>query len=140
MPWWGEQYARRPPANRRIASSKTSCRRCLRRFSGLHNWKKYASEFRRSSRAHPGLTGRDWQGAIGVFALVVAATFPVVVPFAVIDDVRVALRISNVLAVASLFLCGFLFGQHAGLPPWLTGLVMVVVGVALVAIAIALGG
>jgi hypothetical protein len=93
-----------------------------------------------SSRAHPGLTGRDWQGAIGVFALVVAATFPVVVPFAVIDDVRVALRISNVLAVASLFLCGFLFGQHAGLRPWLTGLVMVVVGVALVAIAIALGG
>jgi VIT1/CCC1 family predicted Fe2+/Mn2+ transporter len=99
----------------------------------------FASIFR-PSRAHPGLTGRDWQGAIGVFALVVAATFPVVVPFAVIDDVRVALRISNVLAVASLFLCGFLFGQHAGLPPWLTGLVMVVVGVALVAIAIALGG
>jgi VIT1/CCC1 family predicted Fe2+/Mn2+ transporter len=75
-----------------------------------------------------------------VFALVVAATFPVVIPFAVIDDVRVALRISNVLAVVSLFLCGFLFGKHAGLPPWLTGLVMVVVGVALVAIAIALGG
>jgi len=93
-----------------------------------------------SSSSHPGLTGRDWQGAVGVFALVVAATFPVVIPFAVIDDVRVALRISNVLAVVSLFLCGFLFGKHAGLPPWLTGLVMVVVGVALVAIAIALGG
>jgi VIT1/CCC1 family predicted Fe2+/Mn2+ transporter len=93
-----------------------------------------------SSRSHPRLTGRDWQGAVGVFALVVAATFPVVIPFAVIDDVRVALRISNVLAVVSLFLCGFLFGKHAGLPPWLTGLVMVVVGVALVAIAIALGG
>ncbi len=93
-----------------------------------------------SSRSHPGLTGRDWQGAVGVFVLVVAATFPVVIPFVVIDDARVALRISNVLAVVSLFLCGFLFGKHAGLPPWLTGLVMVVVGVALVAIAIALGG
>ena len=92
------------------------------------------------SRTHPGLTGRDWQGAVGVFVLVVAATFPIVIPFAVIDDVRVALRISNVLAVVSLFLCGFLFGKHAGLPPWLTGLVMVVVGVALVAIVIALGG
>jgi len=92
------------------------------------------------SASHPGLTGRDWQGAIGVFVLVVAATFPVVIPFVLIDDVRVALRVSNVLAVASLFLCGFLFGQHAGLPPWLTGLVMVVVGAALVAIAIALGG
>lgn len=93
-----------------------------------------------SSRSHPGLTSRDWQGAVGVFVLVVAATFPVVIPFVVIDDARVALRISNVLAVVSLFLCGFLFGKHAGLPPWLTGLVMVVVGVALVAIAIALGG
>jgi VIT1/CCC1 family predicted Fe2+/Mn2+ transporter len=92
------------------------------------------------SGAHPGLTRRDWQGTFGVFVLVVAATFPVVIPFAVIDDARVALRISNVLAVASLFLCGVLFGRHAGLPPWLTGLVMVVVGAALVAIAIALGG
>jgi VIT1/CCC1 family predicted Fe2+/Mn2+ transporter len=92
------------------------------------------------SRAHPGLAARDWQGAFGVFALVVAATFPVVVPFAVIDDARLALRISNVLAVTSLFLCGYLFGQHAGLPPWLTGLVMVVIGAALVSIAIALGG
>ena len=92
------------------------------------------------SGAHPGLTRRDWQGAFGVFILVVAATFPVVIPFVVIDDARVALRISNVLAVASLFLCGFLFGRHAGLPPWPTGLVMVVVGAALVAIAIALGG
>jgi len=92
------------------------------------------------SLPHPGLTRRDWQGAFGVFVLVVAATFPVVIPFAVIDDARVALRVSNVLAVASLFLCGYLFGRHAGLPPWLTGLVMVVVGAALVAIAIALGG
>jgi VIT1/CCC1 family predicted Fe2+/Mn2+ transporter len=92
------------------------------------------------ARAYPGLTRRDWQGAFGVFVLVVAATFPVVIPFVVIDDVRVALRISNALAVASLFLCGFLFGRHAGLPPWLTGLVMVVVGTALVAVAIALGG
>ena len=93
-----------------------------------------------TSGAHPGLTRRDWQGAFGVFVLVVAATFPVVIPFVMIDDARVALRISNVLAVAALFLCGFLFGRHAGLPPWLTGLVMVVVGAALVAVAIALGG
>ena len=92
------------------------------------------------SPTHPGLAGRDWQGALGVFALVVAATFPVVIPFAIIDDARLALRISNALAVTSLFLCGFLFGRHAGLHPWLTGLVMVVVGAALVDTAIALGG
>jgi len=88
----------------------------------------------------PRLTGRDWRGALGVCILVILSTFPVVVPFFVIADARLALRISNALAVISLFLCGFLFGRHAGLQPLTTGLVMVGIGIALVSIAIALGG
>jgi VIT1/CCC1 family predicted Fe2+/Mn2+ transporter len=88
----------------------------------------------------PRLTRRDWQGALGVCIVVVLSTFPVVIPFIVIADARLALRISNALAVISLFLCGFLFGRHAGLQPLATGLVMVGVGVALVSIAVALGG
>ena len=55
-------------------------------------------------------------------------------------DARLALRISNALAVISLFLCGFLLGRHAGLQHLATGLVMVGVGVALVSVAVALGG
>lgn len=86
------------------------------------------------------LTGRDWRGALGVCILVILSTFPVVIPFIVIADARLALRISNALAVILLFLCGFLFGRHAGLQPLTTGLVMVGVGIALVSIAIALGG
>jgi VIT1/CCC1 family predicted Fe2+/Mn2+ transporter len=77
---------------------------------------------------------------LGVCILVILSTFPVVVPFIVIADARLALRSSNALAVISLFLCGFLFGRQAGLPPWATGLIMVAVGIALVSIAIALGG
>jgi len=88
----------------------------------------------------PRLTRRDWQGALGVCIVVILSTFPVVIPFIVIADARLALRISNALAVISLFLCGFLFGRHAGLQPLATGLVMVGVGVALVSIAVALGG
>ena len=87
-----------------------------------------------------GLTRRDWQGALGVCAVVILSTFPVVIPFIVIADTRLALRISNTLAVILLFLCGFLFGRHAGLQPLTTGLVMVGIGIALVSIAIALGG
>jgi VIT1/CCC1 family predicted Fe2+/Mn2+ transporter len=87
-----------------------------------------------------GLTRRDWRGALGVCAVVILSTFPVVIPFIVIADARLALRISNTLAVILLFLCGFLFGRHAGLQPLTTGLVMVGVGIALVSIAIALGG
>jgi VIT1/CCC1 family predicted Fe2+/Mn2+ transporter len=90
--------------------------------------------------ASPRLTGRDWRGALGVCILVILSTFPVVIPFFVIADARVALRISNALAVISLFLCGFLFARHAGLQPLATGLIMVGIGVVLVSIAIALGG
>jgi VIT family len=92
------------------------------------------------SEMRPRLTGRDWRGALGVCFLVILSTFPVVIPFIVVDDVQLALRISNAIAVVSLFICGFFFARHAGLRPWTTGLVMVVVGVVLVGIAIALGG
>jgi hypothetical protein len=98
-----------------------------------------ASEFT-ASDLQPRLTPRDWRGALGVCILVILSTFPVVIPFLIIADARLALRISNALAVILLFVCGFLFGRHAGLHPLLTGLVMVGVGIALVVVAIALGG
>jgi VIT1/CCC1 family predicted Fe2+/Mn2+ transporter len=93
-----------------------------------------------ASDVRPRLTGRDWRGALGVCILVILSTFPVVIPFIVIQDARLALRASNALAVILLFVCGFLFARHAGLPPWITSLVMVAVGVVLVSIAMALGG
>ena len=93
-----------------------------------------------ASNVGPRLTGRDWRGALGVCILVILSTFPVVIPFIVIADTRLALRTSNALAVILLFLCGFLFGRHAGLPPWTTGLIMVAVGIVLVTISIGLGG
>lgn len=82
------------------------------------------------------LTRLDWLGALGVCLVVILSTFPVVIPFIVIADARLALRISNALAVILLFLCGFLFGRHAGLQPLTTGLVMVGVGIALVSVAV----
>jgi len=92
------------------------------------------------SETRPRLTGRDWLGALGVCIVVILSTFPVVIPFIVIADGRLALRISNALAVISLFLCGVLFGRHTGLQPLATGLIMVGVGIALVTIAVTLGG
>jgi hypothetical protein len=93
-----------------------------------------------ASEVRPRLTRRDWRGAFGVCILVILSTFPVVIPFIIFEDARLALRASNTLAVILLFVCGFLFGRHAGFPPWITGLIMVAVGVVLVSIAIALGG
>jgi VIT1/CCC1 family predicted Fe2+/Mn2+ transporter len=92
------------------------------------------------SETHPKLTGRDWLGALGVCILVILSTFPVVIPFLVFENAQTALRISNVIAVVSLFFCGVIFARHSGLRLLPTGLIMVVVGTALVGIAIALGG
>ncbi len=92
------------------------------------------------SETRPRLTGRDWLGALGVCILVILSTFPVVIPFFVFENTQSALRISNAIALVLLFFCGFIFARHAGLRPWPTGLIMVVVGAALVGIAIALGG
>lgn len=82
----------------------------------------------------------DWRGAIGVFVLVVVTTFPVVVPFLFAGDARSALRISNGIAIGMLFLTGYAFARLTGRQPWLVGVLMVVVGVALVGITMALGG
>ena len=79
-------------------------------------------------------------GALRIYILVVLSTFPVVIPFIVVEDARLALRTSNAFAVILLFICGYLFARHAGLWPWTTGVIMVAIGAALVSVAIALGG
>ena len=89
----------------------------------------------------PRLRKAEWLGAVGVFLWVFLITFPVAAPFVFLqNDVRLALRISNALAVVLLFLMGHEFGRYSGLRPFRTALVMVLLGGALVAATIALGG
>ncbi|HEX4555023.1 MAG TPA: VIT family protein [Xanthobacteraceae bacterium] len=89
---------------------------------------------------HPGLTKRDWLGALAVCLLSFLSTFPIVMPFVLIGDARLALRASNAVAIAMLFVCGYAFGRRAGIRPWVAGLAMVAAGSAFVGVAIALGG
>lgn len=86
------------------------------------------------------LRKHDWVGALGVLLLVFLSTFPVVIPFIFMKDVRLALRISNGIAIALMFLIGHSFGRHVGRHPIGTGIVMVVLGGVLVGLTIALGG
>ena len=88
----------------------------------------------------PTLIRTDWAGAIAVFLLVFLSTFPLVIPFVLFTDVRFALRISNLIAIVMLFVCGYRLAAHGGQHPWRTGLGVMSVGIVLVAIAIALGG
>jgi len=83
---------------------------------------------------------QDYAGALGVFTLVVLATFPVVIPFIFIEEARLAVRVSNYLALATLFIGGYMLGRYAGGSPWRSGVAMAGIGVVLVIGIIALGG
>ena len=82
----------------------------------------------------------DFLGALGVFLLVVLATFPVVIPFAVLDSTALALRVSNAVALVTLFAAGWTLGRYAGTHAWLGGAVMAALGTVLIGVIIALGG
>jgi hypothetical protein len=82
----------------------------------------------------------DWRGALGSFLLVFASTFPVTIPFMVMDNIGQAMRASNAIAVISLFIAGYWFGKMSGRQPLGFGIGMVVFGLAIVAMTIALGG
>jgi hypothetical protein len=82
----------------------------------------------------------EWLGALGVFLLVFLSTFPVVIPFFFLKGPWLALRVSNAIAIAMLFLTGYALGRVTGHRPWVMGVSMVILGAILVGITMALGG
>lgn len=86
------------------------------------------------------LSAADWRGALGVFLLVFLSTFPVAVPFIFLQNATMALRVSNLIAIAMLYLTGYAYGRCVGRSPQLIGLSMVALGGVLVALTMALGG
>jgi len=90
--------------------------------------------------ARAGLDKDTWRGALGVFLLVFLSTFPVVIPFIFMQNALRALRVSNAIAIAMLFVTGYAFGHITGRRPWLMGVSMVLLGGVLVGITMALGG
>lgn len=82
----------------------------------------------------------DWMGFLGVFLLVFLSTLPVALPFLLVRETALAMRVSRVIGIAMLFLTGHLFGRAAGRNPWTMGMAMVLLGSALIGLTIALGG
>jgi len=84
---------------------------------------------------------RDFLEAFGIFVMVVIATFPVVIPFLLLDDARAAMHWSQATTLAMLFLAGWGLARHAGYRrPLYTGIAMAVFGAVLIAVVKALGG
>jgi len=87
------------------------------------------------------VTRDDLLGALASFWLVFLSTIPAVIPFLVFrDQPRFALRVSNGLLLGLLFLVGWKWARATGGSRFLTGLTLTLVGGALVAVAVALGG
>jgi hypothetical protein len=86
------------------------------------------------------ITGIDlWAGA-QIFLLVFLCTFPVAIPFGIFNELEVAMRVSNGVALLLLFIGGFLLARYAGFRPGITAVLYMLIGVALVALTMALGG
>ena len=75
-----------------------------------------------------------------MFLLVFLSTLPVVMPFVLMTNITLALRLSNAIAIVMLFALGHAFGRIAGRPPLRAAFAMVAVGIVLVGITMALGG
>jgi VIT1/CCC1 family predicted Fe2+/Mn2+ transporter len=94
----------------------------------------------RSEPARTRLTRDDLIGAVAVFILVFATALPAAAPFLVIGDPWLALRLSNLILIALLFIAGYRWAGYTNANPWLAGLGVMILGVSMVAIAIPLGG
>jgi VIT1/CCC1 family predicted Fe2+/Mn2+ transporter len=64
----------------------------------------------------------------------------VVVPFLLVHDSNLAMRLSNVAGVVTLFVAGLALGRFASGHPWRYGVAMSLLGVVLVGVIVALGG
>jgi hypothetical protein len=91
------------------------------------------------SRRHL-ITLHDLWAGVQIFSLVFLCTFPVAIPFGIFDELSVAMRVSNGVALTLLFIGGFILAGYAGFRRGITAVAYMLIGVFLVALTIALGG
>jgi hypothetical protein len=103
-------------------------------------YSRIASNVRAKPQAENNVTKADFMGAWVSFWLVVLASLPAALPFLIWDDARFALRVSNGILLASLFIVGSFWARQTMGKPWLVGLSFLTIGFALVWLAIQLGG
>jgi len=88
----------------------------------------------------PSVRGKDLMGGVAVALIIILATLPVVIPFLILRNPYVAVRVSNLVALTQLFLLGAWWGRMVGGSPLRIAGGLTLVGVVLVLITIVLGG
>jgi VIT1/CCC1 family predicted Fe2+/Mn2+ transporter len=103
-------------------------------------YRKIARSVRAGGPPSSRLTREDVGGAVASFFLVFFSSIPAALPFLFLDEPWTALRFSNAILIGLLFVVGYRWARHTNLPPLRVGIGLMVGGLALVLIAIALGG
>lgn len=86
------------------------------------------------------ITQDDVSGALASGLLVFLTVLPVALPFLIFADVQRALRTSNLLCVAMLYIVGYIWAGRTRMNRVVAGLLLMLLGLAMVAITVALGG
>lgn len=99
-------------------------------------------EHLRDSQPRPvGFQREDFIEALGTALVAMLAVLPSLLPLWLLrDDPLAALRGANIVSFVMLFILGYRWGVYTGANRWKTGLLLPSFGLALVAIAIPLGG
>lgn len=99
-------------------------------------------EHLRDSQPRPvGFQREDFVEALGTALVAMAAAAPSIVPLWLLrDDPLAALRGANIVSFVMLFILGYRWGVYTGANRWKIGLLLPAFGLALLAIAIPLGG
>jgi VIT1/CCC1 family predicted Fe2+/Mn2+ transporter len=95
---------------------------------------------RRAEPGRPRVHREDLLGGVAVAIVILVTTLPVVVPYLVVSNPNLAVRLSNLVALTLLFVLGARWGQIVGGSPFGIAAGLTLIGVVLVAITIALGG
>lgn len=116
----------------------------LERISSPEALKLFYGDVLKTVRAAGPLTvSVDRSDLLGGFSsafVILLATAPILVPYLVIPEPRLAVRISEVIAVGLLFLLGARWAHVVGANPLKVGAALTLVGGALVVVTILLGG
>lgn len=92
-------------------------------------------------QARPAYWSRQEFASAGLIcALVFGSTFPLVLPFMLMQEPWLALRVSHAIAVAMLFILGWKLGRWSGASPLGSGALLGMGGVVLAVLCVALGG
>jgi hypothetical protein len=86
------------------------------------------------------LTSGDYVAGLQIFILVFFCTFPIALPFIIFEEVGIAIRASNGIALLLLFIGGYKLAGYAGFREFYTALVYTLIGVVLVGLTVVLGG